>query len=103
MLVGDPANREINREFCRIRPLCTILKVDRRANSKACSRIPYVTEQGIMSAEQGILAQEQGILPIKSEITQVRVHMATPRLVSATHWNRADFSHSIRSKRPLKT
>jgi hypothetical protein len=61
MLVGDPANREINREFCRIRPLCEILKADTRANSKAFSQIPYATEQGIILAEQGILAQEQGI------------------------------------------
>ena len=63
-----PANREINREFCRIRSLCEILKVDMRANSKAFSRIPCATEQGIISAEQGIPAQEQGILPSKIEI-----------------------------------
>src|SRR5450830_1073828 len=56
-----PANREKNREFRRIRPLSAILKADTRANSKACSEIPYATEQGIISAEQGILAQEQGI------------------------------------------
>jgi hypothetical protein len=31
-------------------------------------RIPYSTEQGIISAEQGILAQEQGILPARIEI-----------------------------------
>jgi len=30
-------------------------------------RIPYSTEQGIISAEQGILAQEQGISPAKAE------------------------------------
>jgi hypothetical protein len=58
-----PANREINREFCRTRPLCMILKVDTRAKSKAFSQIPYAIEQGIILAEQGILAQEQGILP----------------------------------------
>jgi hypothetical protein len=52
-----PANREINREFCRIR----ILKADTRANSKASSEIPYAGEQGIISAEQGILVWEQGI------------------------------------------
>jgi hypothetical protein len=44
------------------------LKADTRANSKACSEIPYATEQGIISAEQGILAQEQGVLPAKTEI-----------------------------------
>jgi len=38
---GFPANREINREFCRIRLLGAILKADTRANSEACSEIPY--------------------------------------------------------------
>ena len=44
--------------------------------SRAFEQIPYVTEQGIISAEQGILLQEQGILlqeqgifSVKSEIT----------------------------------
>jgi hypothetical protein len=55
-----PANREINREFRRIRPLGAILKADTPANSKACSKFPYATEQGIISEEQGILAQKQG-------------------------------------------
>ncbi|MSP31694.1 MAG: hypothetical protein EXR03_02580 [Pseudolabrys sp.] len=62
-----PANREINREFLRICALWEIFKANTRANSKAFSRIPCVTEQGIISAEQGILAQEQGILPAKTE------------------------------------
>jgi hypothetical protein len=63
-----PANREINREFCRIRPLGAIFKPDTRVNSEACSEIPYSTEQGIISKEQGILAQEQGISSAKTEI-----------------------------------
>ncbi|MGB9396715.1 MAG: hypothetical protein WCB32_18215, partial [Pseudolabrys sp.] len=63
-----PANREKNREFRRIRPLGAILKANTRADSKACSKIPYTTEQGIISAEQGIPVQEQGIFPVKSEI-----------------------------------
>jgi hypothetical protein len=50
-----PANREINREFLRIRLLSAILKADTRASSKASSEIPYSGEQGIISAEQGIL------------------------------------------------
>jgi len=37
--------------------------------SRAFEQIPYVTEQGIISAEQGILLQEQGIFSVKSEIT----------------------------------
>jgi hypothetical protein len=49
-----PANREKNREFRRIRVLCAFLKADTPENSKACSDIPYPTEQGIISAEQGI-------------------------------------------------
>jgi hypothetical protein len=63
-----PANREINREFCRIHPLCEILNADTRAISKAFGQIPYATEQGIISVEQGILTQEQGILPAKTEL-----------------------------------
>jgi hypothetical protein len=55
-----PANREINREFHQIGPLGAILNADARANSEACSEIPYATEQGIISEEQGILAEEQG-------------------------------------------
>ena len=43
------------------------MKADTRANSEACSEIPYVTEQGIISAEQGILVQEQGISPANTE------------------------------------
>jgi hypothetical protein len=50
-----PANREINREFRRIRLLGAILKADMRANSEACNKIPYSTEQGIFAKEQGIL------------------------------------------------
>jgi hypothetical protein len=56
-----PVNREINREFRRIRPLGAILKADTRANSEACSEIPYAAEQGIFAKEQGICTREQGI------------------------------------------
>lgn len=58
-----PANREKNREILQILPLGTKLKADKQANSTACSEIPYITEQGIISAEQGLLEQEQGIEP----------------------------------------
>jgi hypothetical protein len=57
-----PANREINRESLRIRPLCEIFKTNTRANSEASSKFPCATEQRIISTEQKILAQEQGIL-----------------------------------------
>jgi hypothetical protein len=56
-----PANREINREFRRIRPLDAILNANTRANSEACNKIPYATEQGIIFEKQGICWQEQGI------------------------------------------
>jgi hypothetical protein len=38
-----------------------ILKADTRANSEACSEIPYSTKQGIFAKEQGICTREQGI------------------------------------------
>jgi hypothetical protein len=34
----------------------------RRANSMACSKIPYAMKQGIILTEQGIIFAEQGIL-----------------------------------------
>jgi len=63
-----PANREKNREFCRIYPLRPILSAHTPAKSKASSEIPYTTKQGIISHEQGILVQEQGIFPAKTKI-----------------------------------
>src|SRR5262249_50477840 len=48
-----PANREINREFRRIRPSTAISASNQRANSKACSQIPYATEQGNFAAITG--------------------------------------------------
>ena len=56
-----PANREINREFCKIRPSATNVRSRTRANPMACGEIPYAAEQGIFVKEQGICAQEQGI------------------------------------------
>jgi hypothetical protein len=56
-----PANREINRELRRIRPLDAISIADTRANSEACNKIPHSTEQGIFAKEQGICTREQGI------------------------------------------
>ena len=63
-----PANREINREIRQIRPPDAILKANTRANSEACSKIPYSTEQGIFVKEQGNLGQEQGFCLLKTEI-----------------------------------
>jgi hypothetical protein len=56
-----PANREINREFRRIRLLSAAWKADRQANSVARSEIRYSAEQGIFAQEQGICPREQGI------------------------------------------
>lgn len=58
---GFPANKEINREFRQIRRFNTIFIANTRANTAACTEIPYTKEQGIISAEQGIPAREQGI------------------------------------------
>jgi len=44
-----PDNREINREFCKIRPSAAILTPVRQANSMVCNEIPYAMEQGIFS------------------------------------------------------
>jgi hypothetical protein len=59
--VEFPANREINREFCKIRLLSAILPADTRANSEACGQIPYSTEQGIFAKELGIWTAPQGV------------------------------------------
>jgi hypothetical protein len=56
-----PANRENNREFCKIRRSAPNLRAWTRANPMACSEIPYAAEQGIFVKEQGICAQEQGV------------------------------------------
>jgi hypothetical protein len=44
------------------------LKADRRANSEACSEIPYAAEQGIILKKPGNLPQEQGISAAKVTI-----------------------------------
>ena len=58
-----PANREINREFRRIRQLGAILKAAREQIQRLAAKFPYATEQGIFLTEQGISTQEQGICP----------------------------------------
>jgi hypothetical protein len=92
-----PANREINREFCRIRPVCDILEADTRANSKTCSEIPYATEQRIISLEQGILAQEQGISSSQNEIIGMRfsVHTAAHRAAGSARRRSGGFDSGL--------
>jgi hypothetical protein len=48
-----PANREINREFCRIRPSTAVSTPSQRANSVTCSFIPYAPEQGFFDRVSG--------------------------------------------------
>src|SRR5262245_41822267 len=55
-----PANREINREFCRIRPSTAIFVSDQDADSIAYSRIPYATEQGISKDVSGKIFRKTG-------------------------------------------
>jgi hypothetical protein len=55
-----PANREINREFCRIRPSVAIFGSNQRADSIASSRIPCATEQGISKRVSGKIFQGTG-------------------------------------------
>ena len=55
-----PANREKNREFRRIHQLDAVSIADKRIKSKAFSRIPCATEQGIFSNDQGNPPRHQG-------------------------------------------
>jgi hypothetical protein len=55
-----PANREKNSEFRKFRQDDTILRAGTRVNSKACSTIPCVPEQGIPANNQGNLQKDQG-------------------------------------------
>jgi hypothetical protein len=54
-----PLNREINREFGRIRPSFAIFVPDRRPGSIVYARIPCGTEQGISKAYQGIFLRNR--------------------------------------------
>ena len=68
-----PANREKNREFCRIAISVKSETVNNGVAAGLPKRIPYSTEQGIILAEQGILAGEQGILrqELKSSLDEI--------------------------------
>ncbi len=55
-----PANREINREFRRIRPSIAIFVSGQRADSIAYSGIPYATEQGIFKCVSGNFFRRTG-------------------------------------------
>ena len=55
-----PANREKNREFCKIVASGAPETANNGVVTGLPMQIPYSTEQGIILEEQGILAQEQG-------------------------------------------
>ena len=61
-----PANREKNREFCKIAASGAVETINNAAVTGLPVRIPYSTKQGIISAKQGILdctpGGEQGFL-----------------------------------------
>src|SRR5262249_37302568 len=48
-----PANRENNREFCKIRRFSAIFVSHQRVDSMGYSRIPYATKQGISKCISG--------------------------------------------------
>jgi hypothetical protein len=66
--VQFPANREKNREFCKIATSGAPETLNSGAIAGLSMQIPYSTEQGIILPEQGILAEEQGILRARSDI-----------------------------------
>jgi hypothetical protein len=68
LLIGDPANREINREFCKFVASGAPETLNSGVVAGLLMQIPYSTEQGIISAEQGILAREQGISLARNKI-----------------------------------
>jgi hypothetical protein len=62
------------------------LKAGTRANSGACSEIPYATEQGIILTVQGIPA-EQGILPAKTKIgVSSGKDIVAPQIIIGNHY-----------------
>jgi hypothetical protein len=63
-----PDNREFNREFFKFGPFSAILVYNRQANSIACRKIPYATEQGIIVAEQGNWTSDQFFEPCARRI-----------------------------------
>jgi hypothetical protein len=58
-----PANREINREFCRIRPSIAIFASDQRADSMSLTaEFPMKRNREFSNAYQEIFFEEQGNL-----------------------------------------
>jgi hypothetical protein len=61
-----PLNREINREFRRIRPAVAIFVSDQRADSIVYGRIPCGTEQGIFKCVSGNFFRGTGKFNLQS-------------------------------------
>ena len=57
-----PANREKNRDFCKIGTSAALETANNGAIIGHPMQIPRSTEQGIILAEQGIVVREQGFL-----------------------------------------
>src|SRR5262249_11158586 len=77
-----PANRENNREFCRMRPSVAIFVLNEPAASIAYNGIPYATEQGISKRVSGKIFQETGnryVAPWRIESTSSAIE-GNPRL-----------------------
>jgi hypothetical protein len=68
--VKFPANRERNREFCKIGASRPPEALNSGVVAGFPMQIPYSTKQGIISTKQGILVQEQGISPARIEINR---------------------------------
>jgi hypothetical protein len=64
-----PANREKNREFCKIAASGAPEIVNNTVVTGLLIRTPCSTEQGIIFAKQGSLVQEQGIPLAKTQFT----------------------------------
>ena len=57
-----PANREKNREFCKIAASRAADTINNAIITELSVQIPYSAEQGIILTEHGFLVREQGIL-----------------------------------------
>src|SRR2546430_13733924 len=85
-----PANREINREFCRIRPSIAIFVSDQRADSIAYSGIPYAMEQGIFKCVSANFFRGTGKFnPATTKLLKraARLPSQTPILQYSFTWN----------------
>ncbi len=77
-----PANREKNREFCKITASGAAKAVNNAVVTGLPVQISYLPEQGIVLAEHGILLRKQGILStgIKGIAKEASVRPASFRL-----------------------